>query len=123
VPFERPQGGTPTSVETFVLVVMAAILVAITVPSYITMRDRSNDTSARAQLRRAGDAAEAYRADHGSFMGMSPAALGRLDAELGTSGYQVESVDVKTYCLEATVHGRTWHLIAPERDLGRGGCP
>jgi len=112
-----------TSVEAFVLAVMTAILVAIAVPSYITVRDRDSDTAARAQLRQAGEAAEGYRSDNGSYIGMSPAALGRVDAELKTSGYRVKSVREKTYCLETTVRGRTWHFVAPAGALRRGGCP
>ncbi len=104
------------------LAIMAAILVAIVVPSYITMRNRDNDSAARTQLRQVGEAAEAYRAEHGSYAGLSPAALGRLDVELDTSGYRVESVGAKTYCLEKTVGGRTWHLAAPSGELLRGGC-
>ena len=104
------------------LVVMAAILVAIVVPSYITMRNRDSDSSARAQLRQAGEAAEAYRAKHGSYARLSPAALDRLDVNLGTSGYTVRSVGAMTYCLETTVRGRTWHLGAPSGELHRGGC-
>ena len=121
--FDRAQGGTITSVEAFVLAVMAAILVAIVVPSYITVRDRSSDSAARAQLRQAGEAADAYRAEHGSYTGMSPAALSRFDEELGTSGYRVETVRAKTYCLEAAVRGRTWHLSAPTGNLRQGACP
>lgn len=101
---------------------MAAILVAIVVPSYITMRNRDSDSAARAQLRQAGEAAEAYRAEHGSYAGLSSAALGRLDVELGSSGYRVESVGAKTYCLEKTVGGRTWHLTRSAGELRRGSC-
>jgi Tfp pilus assembly protein PilE len=112
-----------TSVEAFVLAVMTAIVVAIVVPSYVTMRNRDSDSAARAQLRQAGEAAEAYRADNGSYIGLSPAALGKVDTELEASSYLVRSVREKTYCLEATVRGRTWHILAPARELRRGGCP
>ena len=68
-------------------------------------------------------AAETYRADNGSYTGMSPAALGKVDSELEISGYRVKSVREKTYCLETTVRGRTWHVVAPAGELHRGGCP
>jgi Tfp pilus assembly protein PilE len=112
-----------TTVEAFVLAVMTAIVVAIAVPSYMTIRDRDSDSAARAQLRQAGEAAETYRADNGSYAGMSPAALGKVDSELEISGYRVKSVREKTYCLETTVRGRTWHVVAPAGELHRGGCP
>jgi Tfp pilus assembly protein PilE len=112
-----------TSVEAFVLALMTAIVVAIAIPSYMTIRDRDSDSAARSHLRQAGEAAETYRTDNGSYAGMSPAALGRVDRELEASGYRVKSVREKTYCLETTVRGRTWHIVAPAGDLRRGGCP
>ncbi len=56
-----------TTVEAFVLAVMTAIVVAIAIPSYLTIRDRDSDSAARSQLREAGEAAETYRADTGSY--------------------------------------------------------
>lgn len=118
---DQGRGGAITSVEAFVLAVMTAILVAIAVPSYVTIRNRDSDSAARAQLRQAGDAADVYRAEHGSYAGMTPAALRRQDPRLSASNYRV-SVGRGTYCLETTVRGRTWHLVAPAGDLRRGGC-
>ena len=71
-----------TTVEAFILAVMAAIVVAIAVPSYMTIRDRDADSAARSQLRHAGEAAETYRVDNGSYAGMSPVALGKVDGDL-----------------------------------------
>jgi Tfp pilus assembly protein PilE len=122
VTFDQGQGGAITSVEVFVLAVMTAILMAIAVPSYLTIRDRDSDSTARTQLRQAGEAAEEYHADHGSYTGMTPAALGRQDVRLAASDYRVMSVEKGAYCLETTVHGRTWHLVAPAGDLRRGRC-
>jgi Tfp pilus assembly protein PilE len=122
VTFDQGQGGAITSVEVFVLAVMTAILVAIAVPSYVTIRDRDSDSTARTQLRQAGEAAEEYRADHGSYAGMTSSALGREDSRLTAADYRVLPLGKETYCLETTVHGRTWHLVAPAGDLRRGGC-
>jgi Tfp pilus assembly protein PilE len=122
VTFDRGQGGTITSIEAFVVAVMTAILVAITVPSFLTIRDRDSDSAARTQLRQAGEAAEEYRADHGSYARMAPASLGRQDSRLAASDYRVTSVGKRTYCLETTVRGRTWHLVAPAGDVRRGSC-
>jgi type IV pilus assembly protein PilA len=122
VTFDHGQGGAITSVEAVVVAVMTAILVAIAVPSYLTIRDRDSDSAARGHLRQAGEAAEEYRADHGSYTGMSPAALGRQDSRLAPSDYRVTSLGRGTYCLQTTVRGRTWHLVAPAGDLRRGSC-
>lgn len=122
-PFDRARGGAITSTEALVLAVMAAILVAITIPSYVAMRNRSNDSTARAHLRQAEDAAEAYRAERGSYVGMSSAALARFDPELRESAHRLEAAGKDGYCVESTVGGRTWYLTAPTRDLARGSCP
>jgi Tfp pilus assembly protein PilE len=55
----KGQGGAITSVEAFVLAVMTVIVVAIAVPSYITMQHRSSDTAARTQLREAAETLDA----------------------------------------------------------------
>jgi Tfp pilus assembly protein PilE len=122
VTFDHDQGGAITSIEAFVLVLMTAILVAIAVPSYLTTRDRDSDSTARTHLRHAGEAAEEYRADHGPYGGMTSAALGRQTSELAPSRYRVMTVGNGTYCLETTVRGRTWHLVAPAGDVRRGSC-
>ena len=103
--------------------VMAAIIVVIAIPSYVAMRDRSNDSTARAHLRQAGDAAEAYRADRGSYAGMSSAALHRIDPSLHASSYRLDTLSKGNFCVESSVGGRTWHLAAPAQDIARGDCP
>ena len=103
--------------------IMAAIVVAIAIPSYVAMRDRSSDSTARAHLRQASEAAEAYRAEHGSYAQMSAAALTRFDSDLRPSSYRLQVVGADRYCLESAVHGRTWHLGAPTQAVGRGSCP
>ena len=122
-PPERGEGGAITSIEVLVLGVMAAIVVAIAIPSYAAMRDRSSDSTARAHLRQAGDAAEAYRAERGSYAGMSGAALARIDPSLHASSYRLETVSKASFCVESSVGGRTWHLAAPAQDVGSGDCP
>jgi hypothetical protein len=57
VTFNGGQGGAITSVEAFVLAIMTAIIVAIAVPSYITLQQRSSDSTARDQLREAAETA------------------------------------------------------------------
>ena len=105
------------------LAVMAAIVVAIAIPSFTAMQARSHDASARAKVRRAADAIEAFGADRGTYAGLQPAALRRYDASLGTSSYRVEWAGVKRYCVESSSSGRTWHLEGPAGDITRGGCP
>ena len=120
--FDHGQRGAITSVEVLVLAVMTAILVAIAAPSYLTIRDRDSDSDARAHLRQAGEAADGYRVDRGSYAGLTPAALERQDSRLAASDFRVTLLGRATYCLETTVRGRTWHLVGPAGDLRRGSC-
>jgi len=105
-----------------VLGMMVAILVAIAIPSYVAMRDRSNDSTARAHVRQAGDAVEAYRAERGSYAGMSSAALARFDPSLRESSYRLEISGRAGYCVQSSIGGRTWRLEGPAGEISRGDC-
>lgn len=118
----RPEGGSITSVEAFVLGVMAAIVVAIGIPSYLAMRDRSDDASARSLVRQAAAAVEEYRAAQGSLTGITAAALPRYDADLDPSAYRLELAG-RSYCVESSSTGREWHVIGPAGSVARGSCP
>jgi Tfp pilus assembly protein PilE len=104
------------------LAAMATVVVAIAVPSWTTMRARSNDADARAVLTRAGEAADAYRAERGSYAGLTPAALRRYDPSLDPTGYRVVGLGPKGTCIQSDAGGRTWHLDSPAGELARGGC-
>ena len=120
---QRDQRGIISSAEAIVLTCMAAIVVAIAVPSYTAMRDRSHDASARATVRQATDAIEAFRADHGTYVGLARPALRLYDPSLESSSYRLARTGAKGYCVQSTSGGRTWHLSGPAGDVARGGCP
>ena len=105
------------------LAAMAAIVVAIAIPSYTAMQQRSQDSNARALVTQGADAAEAYRSDHGSYAGMNPAALRRYDPSLDASSYRLVGLGPKGYCIQANSGGRTWHVGNPAGQLARGSCP
>lgn len=119
----QPEGGSITSVEAFVLGIMAAIVVSIGIPSYLQMRDRSNDREARAEVRQAVAAVEELRAATGSTASLTPAALRRYDAELDASTYRLSLSKGDAYCVQASEGGRTWHLVGPGGDVEHGACP
>lgn len=102
--------------------VMAAILVAIAVPSYLAMRDRAHDSDARANIRRAVDALEAYGPEQGTYAGVVPAALTRYGDKLTPSSVRVMT-KADRYCVQSSVGGRTWHQTGPAGELSRGSCP
>lgn len=105
------------------LAVMAAIVVAIAIPSWTAMQQRSHDSNARALVTQGADAAEAYRSDHGSYTGLNPAALRRYDPSLDASSYRLVGLGPAGYCIQANSGGRTWHLENPAGQVTRGNCP
>ena len=120
-----------TLIELLIVIVIIGILLAIAVPSYLAFRDRANNNAAKANLRSAIPAAEAYAADNvgattdpdGSattkgYQGMTGDELRELDAGLSPT-LSVASVNAAgtTYCLTDTVGGKVWSVAGP----GAGG--
>src|SRR5438874_9370634 len=53
-----------TLIELLVVIIILGILLAIAVPSYLSFRDRANNSAAKANVRAAIPAIEAYNADN-----------------------------------------------------------
>src|SRR4030065_436658 len=69
-----------TLIELLVVIIIIGILLAIAVPSYLGFRDRAANNAMKANLRAALPSAEAYYADNGTYVGMTPAALTLIDS-------------------------------------------
>src|ERR671930_2438113 len=79
---QRLDGNTEqgfTLIELLVVIIIIGILLAIAVPSYLSFRDRASNNAAKANLLAALPSAEAYYADNGTYVGMTPAALKLID--------------------------------------------
>src|SRR5438045_6035168 len=68
------------SIELLVVIIIIGILLAIAIPSYLSFKDRANNAAARANVRAAVPAVEAYNADN---VGTST----DVDATAATTGY------------------------------------
>ena len=108
-----------TLIELLVVIIIIGILLAIAVPSYLGFRDRASNNAAKANLRAALPAAEAYFADDaasggggGSYVGLTPAKLKGIDSGVSSS-LTVASAAATTYCLTDTVGGKTWSVKGP----------
>jgi type IV pilus assembly protein PilA len=109
-----------TLIELLVVIVIIGVLLAIAVPSYLGFKDRANNRAAQADVRAAIPSAEAYFADVGNYTNMdvnagdAPAATGLKGIDSGLSGaVSVASTTASTYCLAATVGGKSWSVKGP----------
>jgi type IV pilus assembly protein PilA len=108
-----------TLIELLVVIIIIGILLAIAVPSYLGFRDRANNNAAKANLRAALPAAEAYFADAvadggggGSYEGLTPVKLKAIDSGISDS-LTVAAAAATTYCLTDTVGGKVWSVAGP----------
>jgi len=101
-----------TLIELLVVIIIIGILLAIAVPSYLGFRDRAANNAAKANLRAALPSAEAYYADNGTYVGMTPATLEAIDSGVSSS-LTVASAALASYCLTDTVSGKTWSVLGP----------
>jgi len=100
-----------TMIELLIVTMVFGILVAIAVPSYLGFRDRTADSSAKANVRAALPAVQAFRAENGTYMGMTVAGLQGIDQTVKLDGDPV--VTETSYCVDSTVRGNTWRITGP----------
>ena len=118
-----------TLIELLVVIIILGILLAIAVPSYLSFRDRANNSAAKANVRAAIPAVEAYNADNtgtGDSAGYAGMTVSRpAGLRLGDRRHEAHDPDAPTsvtYCVESTVGGKTWHKNGPGADIGTGAC-
>ena len=80
-----------TLIELLVVIIIIGILLAIAVPSYMSFRDRANDSAAKANVRASIPAVEAYFADQNTYVGMTQPLL--VDLRPGDQGHHCRQSD------------------------------
>jgi general secretion pathway protein G len=115
----REQGFT--LVELIVVMLIVAILLTIAVGFYTGARDKAGDATARANIRIAIPAVEAYRSDEGTYAGMTLALL-QTTYSPGVQGIEVVSADADGYCIRAVAGGRTWYKQSDAGDITTTPC-
>jgi prepilin-type N-terminal cleavage/methylation domain-containing protein len=109
-----------TLLELLAVLVIVAILLAVAVGFQAGARERASDATARANIRSAVPAVEAYRADHGTYAGMTEAVL-ESQYSRGVS-VVVVSAAAGEYCLRASEGGSTWFKLGPGGQITQTVC-
>ena len=110
-----------TLIELLVVIIIIGILLAIAIPSYLSFKDRANDAAAKANVRAAIPAVEAYNSDNtgtgnsAGYAGMTLASLQSYDA--GVKNIVVGTATSVTYCITSNVGGKVWYKNGPGADL------
>ena len=121
-----------TLIELLVVIIIIGILLAIAIPSYLSFKDRANDAAAKANVRAAIPAVEAYNADNSGsstdvdanasttgYAGMTLSLLQSYDA--GVKNIVVGSVTSSTYCVSSLVGNKKWWKDGPGQDITNSG--
>jgi type IV pilus assembly protein PilA len=115
-----------TLIELLVVIIIIGILLAIAIPSYLSFKDRANDAAAKANVRAAVPAVEAYNSDNvgtgnsAGYAGMTLSSLQSYDA--GVTGVIVSVATSATYCVMSTVGSKVWKKNGPGAPLTAGAC-
>jgi type IV pilus assembly protein PilA len=110
-----------TLIELLVVIIILGILLAIAVPSYLSFRDRANNSAAKANVRASIPAVEAFNADGtAGYSGMTLTDLQSYDQ--GVKNITVVSASATTYCVQSVVGQATWRKNGPGADLEELAC-
>jgi type IV pilus assembly protein PilA len=111
-----------TLIELLVVIIILGILLAIAIPSYLSFRDRANNSAARANVRAAIPAVEAYNADNSKgYSGMTLAKLTAYDQGVKNISI-IGTPNTTSYCLSSTVGTKSWYKRGPGGDITTTAC-
>ena len=118
-----------TLIELLVVVIILGVLLAIAIPSYMTFRDRANNSAAKANVRAAIPALEGYNADNLStgnsagYAGMTISLLQAYDSAIVSTKLHIQTATSVTYCVDSSVGGKVWSKNGPGADIVTDPCP
>jgi type IV pilus assembly protein PilA len=111
-----------TLIELLVVIIILGILLAIAIPSYLSFRDRANNSAARANVRAAIPAVEAYNADNSKgYSGMTLAKLTAYDQGVKNISL-IGTPNTVSYCLSSSVGTKSWYKRGPGGDITTAAC-
>ena len=110
-----------TLIELLVVMVIVGVLLGIAVPSYLGFKDRANRSAAKANVRAALPAIEAYYSDKTSYVGISVTKL-HASYDAGVSLATIKSASLTQYCAQAVSGNATAHRTGPSGALTLTGA-
>lgn len=111
-----------TLLELLVVVVIIGILSAIALAFNGAARGKGEDATAKANIRVAAPAFEAYREDNGgSYSGVTLTQL-RSQYSPGIQGIMILAADANSYCVESTDGDSTWYRLGPTGPFTTKSC-
>ncbi len=116
-----------TLIELLVVMIILAILTAIAIPSYLSFKDRANNSAAAADVRSIIPSVESYFSDNGTYASMTVAGLqASYDQAINLSMYKLGAgtQSATSYCIQATSQNKTAAKAGPPAQIVVGGtCP
>ncbi len=111
-----------TLIELLVVIIILGILLAIAIPSYLSFRDRANNSAAKANVRASVPAVEAYNADNSKgYSGMTLAKLTAYDQGIKNI-VLIGTPNTTSYCIRSTVGTKSWYKRGPGGDITTTAC-
>jgi type IV pilus assembly protein PilA len=114
-----------TLIELLVVIIILGILLAIAIPSYLSFRDRANNSAAKANVRAAVPGIEAYNADNSTgsagYTGLTLAKLTAYDQGIKNVVF-IGSPNTISYCISSQVGTKSWYKKGPGGDITTTAC-
>lgn len=111
-----------TIVELLIVIVVIAVLAAITIIAFNGVQDRARAAAVTAALNQASKKLELYSVDNGGY----PAALSDAGVSNGTNvtyQYTAGTAPSATYCTTATQGTTSYWISSTSKTPTQGGCP
>jgi type II secretory pathway pseudopilin PulG len=108
-----------------VVLIAALIVVAVGVPTYLGFVSRADSAAAQANLRSALADIDAYSLlEHGSYAGLDLHWLEGYDpgVKVNDPAANPTKQTATTYCVSATVGGKTWYKAGPAAPITTVPC-
>src|SRR5262249_20156311 len=122
---DRRRHDLPTGFEFAIAVIVVLAMLAMAVPAYVGFRARADSATARARIRSAIPSIEAYFAlTNNSYIGLNLAWLRQFDpgVKLNDPAGSPAKQTATSYCVSATVGGKTWYKAGPKATITTDPC-